>query len=293
MGAIRRRVTLAVVSLLCACQLLTFLSYIYVAQFTEVAPTIEQSSIAPPRKEAIHRETISVLPLLDWEKDAMGHVKNGSPVCDQPVGVHDTCCPGSFSRGGEMVHFASDQCSHADYDGVETLARQFVESWRVGVGIGVGAVCDVCRMVDILKQIKEPLTVLGDSMMLQAFDGLHCELLRRNYLVEKNESIRKNWDHGWGRIKSRTLLLVKSPLWHQQHEVARIQMFFTYTVPFVIQEEAEEFNNAGGILWFNFGLHDYGDEHELPVFQKKMTSFFSTIRENATFSRIFFQCSAF
>jgi hypothetical protein len=74
-------------------------------------------------------------------------------------------------------------------------------------------------------------------------------------------------------------------------------MFFTYTVPFVIQEDAEEFNNAGGTLWFNFGLHDYGDEHELPAFQKKMTSFFSTIRENATFSRIFIlprdQCSAF
>jgi hypothetical protein len=66
-------------------------------------------------------------------------------------------------------------------------------------------------------------------------------------------------------------------------------MFFTYTVPFVIQEDAEEFNNAGGTLWFNFGLHDYGDEHELPAFQKKMTSFFSTIREHATFSRIFFR----
>ena len=230
---------------------------------------------------AMHMETMSILPLLPWEQEAINNLRGGSTACDHPKGTHKTCCPGSFSRGGRVTARFRNDCFHADFDQMHGSARQFVTQWPANTDT-----CDICRILEILRLRDEPLTVLGDSMTMQTFDGLHCELERRNYVVEMTSTVRPLWDEGWGNIKTNATLTVRSPLW-ENDEVVRIQMYFIYSVPFNVPEEADEINQAGGILWFNFGLHD--GANQLDQLESDMTAFFATIRANSTFSLILFR----
>ena len=124
-------------------------------------------------------------------------------------------------------------------------------------------------------------------MTMQTYDGFLCEMMRRQYiLVERNETIRSRFNRGWGNIKSNETITVRSPNW-PLNEVVHIQMIFIYSVPFDTFEETEEINQDGGILWFNFGLHDF--QHNWPEFETLMTSFFTTLQENATYSLLLFR----
>ena len=226
----------------------------------------------------IHNESIAILPLQAWEREAINNLKNGSIKCRNPTQVPASCCPGSFSIGGGVTQDMAHFCSHTDFDLVSELAHEFVERWPTSTNS-----CDVCQIIELLKEHNEPLTIMGDSMTNQAFDGLMCELLRRNYdVVERNETfIDRGKDyHGWGNINSLTKVQVRSPSW-PQGETVHMQMIFIYSVPFLFHEEEEMLNQAGGVLWFNFGLHD-GD------LGTNMESFFLTIKENATFSLLLF-----
>ncbi len=196
--------------------------------------------------------------------------------CNNPVGVPDSCCPGSFSQGGEVYTPLRHRCDDADYEIVEQLAMQFFASWPAE-----GESCDTCRILDILRFHNLPLTILGDSVTMQAVDGLLCELTRRNCVVEMNYTTREKFRLGWGNIKARTLLKVKSPTWRED-ELVTIQFFFVYSVPLnMVPGEDEELNKAGGVFWFNVGLHD----HAVP----QLRAFFEDLKENSTFSLILFR----
>ena len=268
----RQRVVAATISLVVAISLSrgNFLFSISFETPREVAARKER------RNDTIHHESLAILPLLPWEEEAIRNLRNGSMHCDNPAGVPDSCCPGSFSRGGGIETSIRHECDHADYELVEELAMQFFHSWPAQDDS-----CDVCRILDVLKTTNLPLTVLGDSLTMQAFDGLICELARRSYIVEKKYIEREQSDRGWGNIKGNTFLYIRSPSWRQD-EVVTMQFFFVYSVPLVeIPGQAEEFNNAGGVLWFNVGLHD----HEMT----QLKSFFATIKANATFSLVLFR----
>ena len=47
-----------------------------------------------------HNESIAILSLLPCEKEAIHNLQNGSMECNNPQGIHSTCCPGSFSQIG-------------------------------------------------------------------------------------------------------------------------------------------------------------------------------------------------
>lgn len=199
--------------------------------------------------------------------------------------MHGSCCPGSFSRGGHVTDVLRNQCSHTDYERIDTLARQFADMWPVRIHSG-DAACDVCRLIEILRTRNETLTIMGDSMKMQAFDGFMCELKRRNYLVDKEETLRddKQKGNGWGNVKTNSTVTVRSPSW-SKYQAVHIRMFFIYSVPFAIQEEHDEINQLGGVLWFNFGLHS----HNFPRFKTNMQVFLSSLRHNATFSLILYR----
>jgi hypothetical protein len=70
-----------------------------------------------------HNESIAILSLLPWEKEAIHNLQNGSMECNNPQGIHSTCCPGSFSQGGQVTSSRRIACAQADYSIVETLAQ--------------------------------------------------------------------------------------------------------------------------------------------------------------------------
>lgn len=266
---------------------------------TTAASTATATAITSTTTAMMHMDskTMSILPfLLPWEQEAIDNLKNHSTTCHHPQNTHQTCCPGSFSRGGSVTTRFREDCFHADFDQLHDLARHFV-TWEwplptknttTTTTTTTSTHCDVCRIVDILRYRNEPLTVLGDSMMMQTLDGLHCELERRDYQVDMTSTNRPLWDEGWGNIKTNATLTVRSTRWENKDEVVYIHMYFIYSVPFVISEEAEELNQAGGILLFNFGLHD-GATRQLDQLESGMTSFFTTLQANATYSLILFR----
>ena len=223
-----------------------------------------------------HNKNIAVLPLLPWEHEAIENLRNGSLECNHPVGVAGTCCPGSFSRGGVVTKDFRLTCAQADYEYVERLSLQFLDTWSADS-------CDVCRVVEILRQQTLPLVILGDSMTMQAFDGLLCELQRRNYQVETNATKTKNFNQGWGVVKSKIVVTIQSTNWPET-SVVYIHMFFIYSVPFVIAQEANDIHKAGGILWFNFGLHDKNGQ-----LLTNMKTFFTSLKMDSNFSLILFR----
>jgi hypothetical protein len=64
-------------------------------------------------------------------------------------------------------------------------------------------------------------------LTLQTFDGLHCELERRGYVVNMTKAIRPGFASGFGNIKSNSTLEVRSPNWSAD-EFVIIRMFFIY-----------------------------------------------------------------
>ena len=199
-------------------------------------------------QDSVHNESVAILPILLWEKEAMYNLKNGSMECNNPLNVPKTCCPGSFSQGGGVNPEMRIACAQADFSIVETLAQQFVDSWPLDISTMTTTMCDICRILDILRQHNESLTIMGDSMTMQVFDGFLCEIMRRQYiLVQQNETKQSRFDRGWGNIKSNETITIHSPYW-PQNQVVHIQMIFIYSVPFDTYEETEEINQDGGIL---------------------------------------------
>ena len=247
----------------------------------------------------IHQEDIAVLPLFPWEERAIQDLRKGITTCQPPNGVHETCCPGSISMRGEVTVAYRDWCKDADYEQMHHAAHEFVKHWPPATIIinnssnnnnnNTTPACDVCRIIDILRIRKEPLVVMGDSLTMQTFDGFHCELERRGYIVNMTETKRLLWLRGWGNIKTNTTLEVRSPHWSSK-EFVIVHLFFVYSVPLtMVQGEVEEINQVGGILWFNFGLHDSGKKRVLTKLESNMKSFFATLKANSTFSLIVFR----
>jgi hypothetical protein len=229
-----------------------------------------------PIADAVHNESLPFLPLLPWEENAIRNLENGSLVCNKPRVTPESCCPGFIMPGAPYK-----LCSHVDYERVGRLARQFANQWP-------SSSCDMCRIMEILRQRNEKLTVLGDSVTLQTFEGLFCELSRRNYLVVRDTTFRPLFDEVEGsQIRSNQTISVTSPTW-SQHEVVHIQLFFIYSPPFRISEDdAKQIYQTGGVIWFNFGLHG-GHTNKLFHFQENMVHFFLTMKKNGTSSLLLF-----
>ena len=223
-----------------------------------------------------HNRNLAVLPLQPWEHEAIENLRNGSLECNHPVGVAGTCCPGSFSKGGVVTNALRLHCVQVDYEYVERQSLQFLNTWATDS-------CDVCRVLEILRQQNLPLVILGDSMTLQAFDGLLCELQRRNYQVMSNVTKTKNFNQGWGKVKAKAVVTIQSTNWPEA-SVVYIKMFFIYSVPFILAQEANEINKAGGILWFNFGLHDKNGK-----FLFNMQTFLTSLKMDSNFSLVLFR----
>jgi hypothetical protein len=235
--------------------------------------------------DTIHTESMAALPLLPWEEEVIHGLKHGQFACaGRPEGMPIECCPGYIMHSG--IRDFGKVCSHTDYERIRNLASKFMDQWPT-----TDDDCDICRILNILRKRKKRLTVVGDSVSLQSFEGLLCEFRRRNYLVERTRKDRPELPNtGSGdklQIRSNHTVTIKSPSWPENH-VVHIQLIFIYSVPFMLPEEAEEIYQAGGIMWFNFGLHG-GHTHSLATFQRNMEDFFSAMRKNGTSSLLLFR----
>ncbi len=202
-----------------------------------------------------------ILDLLPWEMQSIRNFTNASDwggpkqlgICDAPPGISNTCCPGSFSGGGEVTRAWAYHCFHGEavYDRVAQIVLQEVERTNHMVQHDQ---CDLCRIVEIINQHNLRFAITGDSMMSQNMDGFLCELGRRGYNV--TEVYHKQILSGMvGMNGIWTYEISGPPHWQQ---ATNVSFLFQYR-PHQNMSEMQHIAVSYDVLMMNFGLH-YGYE---------------------------------
>jgi hypothetical protein len=135
--------------------------------------------------------------------------------CQPLPGIPMTCCPGSISADGE-VHYKPDECFLSDrFARVRSDALAYLQTLpkpsspssspveTVGDGGAASACDDVCRIFHLLLQNNWTLSLSGDSIMRQTFQGLMCEIYRRSGGGEAPEQVAAP-PKQWYRVVSHT-----------------------------------------------------------------------------------------
>jgi hypothetical protein len=184
------------------------------------------SSWLPPSQPAI-------LPLLPFEVNSAGSTPS-QRKCAPPGGQHAwpaRCCLGSYSTGG-AVRFVPKVCAKPleAHDRVANYTQDYLQRFPVD---SAGSSwprqdCDVCRIIDFLTVFNWTFSMVGDSMSLQTFTGLECELRRRGYNVTfedrpKDRPPELLWQYG---VKTVFKLTVRLP--GQSSVEARLYFYFVY-----------------------------------------------------------------
>ncbi len=192
--------------------------------------------------------TPMVLDLLGWETQSIREFDNVSqpngfkvlPVCKPPEGINDTCCLGSVSARGGLVRGETDHCFKDDgrYDKVAQAARK--ELQRTSELVKDVSECDLCRIMNIIHHHDLKFAVTGDSMMLQMFSGMWCELSRRGYNVVDNT---KYIHAKYNGIRSITVLEVTGPThWTKPVRITYLSQYKPKMGMSEIKEIAETYN---------------------------------------------------
>jgi len=109
--------------------------------------------------------------------------------CEPPVGIPSQCCLGTFSGMARIVPNAfRQQCAHVSVlqqmTELHNAAMEYNNNNNNTHNSNQGG-CDVCYLLEYLREQNKRLTILGDSVSHQTFQGLVCELYRRQYHVEE------------------------------------------------------------------------------------------------------------
>lgn len=171
----------------------------------------------PVKKDRSANQPVA-LPLLLWEKSGIER-----RICSPPEGIPERCCLGSHVAGGRILS-QPWECQGLDrYDTAAQYTMDYLEQRPVpsfhfnGDGLfdkEPKQECDICRIMDYLLEKNWRLTFQGDSMTLQTFVGLECELLRRNYhVIRRIEkwAVRSNETNRQLSIASKMTLIVSNP----------------------------------------------------------------------------------
>ena len=248
---------------------------------------------------ATHQSDKDGLELLHWERACLedgfyvanGHGKTIQRACKPPPEIPRHCCLGTKSAGGEINPSYTSFCARAfTPDSVQFLEQQAANFFRKNPTADARdnskqtihtnettrkvVNCDVCRMVEMSRRLNLIIALTGDSMQLQVYQGLHCELLRRGYIVKKvfskikapPQTEKKNVP---GPHKSGySYLMIRSLLWEDPNQWVTWKNFPIYRLPFALYHEQEALAQAD-VVMLGFGLHVWYNppvnKHRSPV----------------------------
>jgi len=220
--------------------------------------------------------------------------------CHPPNGIPKQCCLGTFAGMGRILvdrrhycaapHIVKEQVLRLPFL-VEALIHQQQPSTFSSLS---SKSCDICQILDDLHEKNWTLAMVGDSMSHQIFQGLVCELYRRNYAVQ--ESAVERFEYGNAnqqhqeqqrqrqRQRQRQnqprdkkerdtsdvtfcagginhclhmvrTIHISSPRWKETVQPVTIKFFHQYRLPFANPAQEELVVNSADILMINFGLH--------------------------------------
>jgi hypothetical protein len=220
-------------------------------QVVGAVPAITQ--VLDPRNTT-HLFHVAAVGLFDWEREV---IEQGT--CNRrPATISASCCLGTFNRGGGLVINQPKGClvnGKAPFDRVQELALKQIRTTDHLIQNNATQ-CDVCQILETLRERNLTLTFSGDSVQNQVVDGFLCELQRRNYTVQTVATENRAKDCiGYDCIISFTTYEIHSPLLWQDNDTVTIKWFYNYQVPFKNQNDTHLLLSSGDVYFFNYGLH--------------------------------------
>jgi hypothetical protein len=149
--------------------------------------------------------------------------------------------------------------------------------------------CDICRILELAHQKNLTISLWGDSVQFQVWDGLICEMTRRNYEIVSEDRRDMKEETGCAGVmfclRDIYSVRVKSLEWGETASGVRLNFFFQYrpkdTVEDIFNESVKYILDVGtNILLFNFGVHwPYSPSYRKDEYVKRLTKTLETFQQ--------------
>ena len=198
-------------------------------------------------------------------------------TCHAPImpGSHSTrCCIGAVSAGAiQKMRPDSRKCPQdsATYDRLQALAIQELEESPVARPEESLLRCDICRVLQLLSSPSFPhgrLSIVGDSVQMQLFSGLECELHRRGFRLSNttenvpNSEPTNRWRY---RIKHKSCFSIHLPPWMVTMAITNSNTNTTRSTveicaykhyrPIMNMEQHKDVAETSDVMLIDYGLH--------------------------------------
>jgi hypothetical protein len=193
------------------------------------------------------------------------------------------CCIGATSAGSHQQFFghSNTTCTQdiTAYNRVRDLALHELNSSPIDGGNNdkiCGPIlleCDLCRIIQIVSSLKHKrISIVGDSLQRQLFNGLECELFRRGFNIsewridawkdEPPSPKYSGWKYG---VKGQQCFNVTAPDWMPDRETHSPQVEvcnFEHYRPYLHMEQHAKIAKISDIMVIDYGLHFLTDQTE-------------------------------
>jgi hypothetical protein len=236
--------------------------------------------------------------LDQWGKIPDNHRNCHSPKLNQPKGLNEydvtsRCCIGSISVGGYQYYAGhhNKTCIQniTAYEKVRDYTIDELNSIPISNDGNTQSSsssssssslmqCDICRIIQIVSTLKHRrISIVGDSIQRQLFNGMECELLRRGFNISEwkiekwEDEPRPNYT-GWKfGIKDQSCFTISVPDWLSKnnnnnnnksivHDVEVEVCNFNHYRPYPDMIQHKKIVNISDIMVIDYGLHYLPDE---------------------------------
>jgi len=201
------------------------------------------------------------------------------------------CCIGAVSAGAHQMYFGyrNDTCIQniTAYEKARDLAIDALNSSPIHVAQHLE--CDLCRIIQIVSTLKHRrISIVGDSIQRQLFNGLECELFRRGFNVSEwkveqwKDEPRPNcsgWRYG---MKGQQCFNVSVPEWMTKTEAKGLQVEvcnFEHYRPYPDMIQHKQIVNSTDLMVIDYGLHYLSDEGEFSEYEKTLNGLMEVVKD--------------
>ena len=208
--------------------------------------------------QELHSADQELLDLLDWEKASLEDFSSSG--CAPPLGISRTCCLGTFSAGGGVTNAYRQKCANSLANNLDSLQESVTSFYQNNPlpSRENGTPCDICQIIEVARQFNLTITFLGDSMHAQVWEGLSCELQRRNYHVTTDLFRYNNTGQSvYQNFGATFTMAARSPLWSEEESSVVLKFHLLYLLP--VQSHSKPVLiralAQSDVLVLGFGLH--------------------------------------